>query len=150
MGALSTPTYVGFGSSSVGAQALGGTLTLASEADDYSFVVPRNGTITSFYARFTVMVAASISIGTLYAYAQLYSAPAGSSTYSPIAGTKIQLAPGIGIVAIGTIVRGSATGLSVPVTAGDQLLLVFSAQNSSVLSIIGSVNGFASAGVAIS
>jgi BclB C-terminal domain-containing protein len=95
------------------------------------------------------MIAASVSIGTLFAYCQLYLAPAGSSNYAPITGTKIHLTPGIAVASIGTVSSGSASGLNIPVSAGDQLLMVFSAQNSSVLSIVGSINGYAAGGVAI-
>ncbi|MGU3470100.1 hypothetical protein ACLBWT_02910 [Paenibacillus sp. D51F] len=80
---------------------------------------------------------------------QLYSSPAGSNIFSPLAETAVTLAPALmGAVAVGSISTGSATGLAVPVAAGNRLLLVYTiAAACSVL--VQAVTGFASAGVSI-
>ena len=59
------------------------------------------------------------------------------------------MAPALtGILTIGAISNGIATGLSVPVTPETRLLVVFSA-TATGLSLVNTVEGYASAGLSI-
>lgn len=116
---------------------------------NYAFSAPRNGTVKSISGYFSVdglplnLVGTTISIT-----AQLFVAPEGSHLFSPTA-AAVTLAPAFtGVVPATTISSGTATGLNVPVVAGDRLLLVFSASTSGV-NLANFVNGLISAGIEI-
>ena len=67
-----------------------------------------------------------------------------------LAGTPVALAPALtGVLAVGDVASGILTGLSVPVTAGSRLLIVFSAAVTGGIDIATILTGFASAGVTI-
>ena len=53
--------------------------------------------------------------------------------------------PFTGILAIGTVSEGLTTGLSIPVTAGERLLMVFSADVTAGLDIATVIAGYGSA-----
>ena len=151
-GLAGIPAYLGFGSSAPGVDVFGASISLGGSSGlaNFAFTVPRSGTITSVYADFTVLAAASLSLGTTSVQVQLYLAPAGSATFAPLAGTSFALTPGVAFVTIGQLLTGNVSA-SVAVNAGDQLLMVFGATNDGgVLVVAGSINGYASAGVAIS
>jgi len=150
-GLAGTPAYIGFGSSAPGLSAFGSNISLigSSGVANFAFTVPRNGTITNISADFTVLAGTSFGIGSTYVQVQLYSAPAGSTTFAPLAGTAMTLQPGVGLISVGQLLTGSLT-TGVNVSQGDQLLMVFGASNDGgFLVIAGSINGYASAGVAI-
>jgi len=82
--------------------------------------------------------------------AQLFQSTTPNDTFTPVVGAVVTLAPALtGIVAIGTTSNGTTTGLSIPVTNQTRLLLVFSI-TATGLSLLNTVTGFASAGIAIS
>jgi BclB C-terminal domain-containing protein len=150
-GLAGIPAYVGFGNSAPGLVVLGNPIDLASGTGlaNFAWTIPQDGTITAIAAQFTVIAAVSLSVGTVSVEAQLYRAPAGSSDFTELAGTTVTLNPPLSTIAIGTVVSGLENGLSVPVTAGDNLLLVFSASNNSPLSLVSAIQGYASAGLTI-
>jgi BclB C-terminal domain-containing protein len=149
-GATDTAGLIGFGSSVGGVSIVGGTITLgAGGLGDYSFVVPRTGTVDSISAFFSATVGA-ITSPTVTVRAQLWSAPAASSTFTPITGAFVDLTPAYTpAVVLGTNASGTAAALGIPVVAGDKLLLVFSLVGSTSI-VVDALTGFASAGVAIS
>ena len=103
--------------------AVASPMTLASGTT--ALVAPVTGTITAIYGTFTVTVAATITTGTGRINYQLYSAPSTSNNFTAIAASSFNLIPGlITNVSVGTMVMGSLTGLSIPVTAGDRYQLV--------------------------
>ena len=55
---------------------------------------------------------------------------------------------GRSVIAVGTLLNGSLTGLSIPVTARTRLMLVLSA-SASGLTLLNTVVGYASAGLGI-
>jgi len=125
------------------------SLTSATGIANFAFVAPYTGTITDISATFTVVAATSIGLGNTYVQVQLYSAPAGSTTFSP-AGSVLTLSPGVSLLTVGELLTGNMA-TSIPVTQGDQLLLVFGAySDGGILVLAGSINGYASAGIAIS
>lgn len=147
-GLVGTSSVVGFGINAPGISLLGGIID-ATTLTNMAFSVPRDGTITSISGFFSNTVALALIGTTITVQAQLFSAPEGSNTFSPVPGAVVTLSPSIsGIAAIGTTASGQANGLSIPVTAGTRLLLVYSATAAGI-TLINTVTGYASAGVAI-
>ena len=147
-GLAGTPAFIGFGSSVSAATALGASIDTTSLAN-VAFSVPRTTNITSITAYFSVTAGLSLVGSSVAISAQLYQSTAPNNSFSPIAGTLINLTPNLsGVVAIGAICTGSLTGLSIQINAGTRLMLVFSA-TASGLSLLNTVAGYASAGVAL-
>lgn len=147
-GLVGTTSVVGFGINTPGVSLVGGLID-ATSLTNMAFSVPRDGTITSIAGFFSNTVALALVGTTVTVQAQLYSAPAGSNSFAPVPGASVTLAPSLtAIVSIGSTSSGQTTGLSIPVTAGTRLLLVYSA-TATGLSLINTVTGYVSAGVGI-
>jgi BclB C-terminal domain-containing protein len=150
-GLAGTPAYVGFGMSTPGVSVLGNQINLdlaSGLATNLAFSVPRDGTITDLAATFTATAGVSLALGDTYVKVELWKAPAGSQTFTPT-GASVDLGP-TGAISIGSSYDGVTSGLDIPVEAGDQLLLVASASNTSALSLASAFAGYISAGAAIS
>lgn len=147
LGLAGTPAIVGFGSSAAGATVLGATIDATSLAN-FAFTAPRDGTISSISGTFSTTVALNLLATTITIQAQLYAADEGSNIFAPIPGAIVTLSPLSNLVTIGTVINGTTTGLSIPVTAGQRLLLVYSA-TATGLSLLNTAVGYASAGVSI-
>jgi BclB C-terminal domain-containing protein len=140
---------VGFGANT--AALIVGGLIDTTGLINVAFSMPRDGTITAIAAYFSVGAAVSLVGSTVTITAQLYSSPTPDDSFAPVAGALATLAPPLtGLVAIGTTSDGLTTGLSIPVTSGTRLLMVFSAAVTAGIDIATTITGFASAGVAIS
>ena len=143
------PAVIGFGSSSA-ALIVGGLINTIG-LTNVSFSMPRDGTITSIAAYFSVGAAVALVGSQVTISAQLYSSTGPNDSFAPIAGASVALSPPLtGLVSIGDNVSGITTGLSIPVTAQTRLLMVFSAAVTGGIDIAAIVSGFASAGLAIS
>jgi BclB C-terminal domain-containing protein len=146
---------VGFGSSVSNISLAGGTIdlsntTLAGPLINFAFSVPRAGTITAIAAYFSTTAALTLTGTTVTITAQLYSSTTPNNIFSPITGAIATLVPPLtGILALNTISNGITTGLAIPVTPQTRLLMVFSATATGT-TLINTVVGYASAGVAIS
>jgi len=139
---------VGFGMS-VPAAAVGGLIDTTGLAN-VAFSMPRDGTITSIAGYFSVGAAVALVGSEVTISAQLYSSPAPDDSFAPVPGAVVTLAPPLtGLISIGDNVSGITTGLSIPVTAGTRLLMVFSAAVTGGIDIAAAVAGFASAGLSI-
>ncbi len=151
-GLVGTPGFIGFGSSAPGIAIAGGVIDLTNAAGtltNFAFSVPRAGTITALSAFFSTTAALSLIGSTLTITAQLYQSTTPNNTFTAVPGAVVTLAPALsGVISIGTLSTGIATGLSIPVTAQTRLLLVFTA-SASGLSLVNTVAGYASAGLAI-
>ena len=113
-------------------------------------MVPRNGVITSVAGFFTTTVGLNIVASVATITAQLYSAPQNSNIFSPIPGATVNLSPTLsGLIGLGFNSSGITSGLSIPVTAGQRLLLVFSAAITAGLPLAATFTGAASGGVSI-
>jgi BclB C-terminal domain-containing protein len=149
-GLAGTSSLIAFGASAVGVNIVGGVID-TSAIDNMAFSIPRSGTIESISAFFSTTTALALVGSTVSITAQLYASTAPDNTFAPIPGAAVTLTPALsGVVAIGTVSSGTITGLSVPVTAGTRLLMVFSAAVTAGLDIATAVLGYASAGVGIS
>ena len=143
------PSVVGFGNSGTLPTVLGTTIDLTGAAGllaNFSFSMPRDATITSISAYFSVTAALTLGIGTIDITAQLYQSTTPDNTFSPIPGALVTLPPLSGLISIGDNVSANSGPLSIPVTEGTRLLLVFSA-TSTGLAIAATAGGYASAGV---
>jgi BclB C-terminal domain-containing protein len=128
---------------------LGGTIDVTA-LSNLAFSVPRDGTITSIAGFFSTTVALTLIGSTVSITAQLFSSPTPNNIFTAVPGASVTLTPGlIGIVAIGTTSSGITDGLSIPVTAGTRLLLVFSASVTAGIDIASTITGNASGGVGI-
>lgn len=128
-----------------------GGLIDTSAIENMAFSVPRNGTIESISAFFSTTAALSLVGSTVTLTAQLYASTMPDNTFAPVPGAVVTLSPALsGVIAIGTVSSGTVTGLSIPVTAGTRLLMVFSAAVTAGLDIATAVVGYASAGLGIS
>ncbi|MCL2717808.1 MAG: hypothetical protein FWE14_03390 [Lachnospiraceae bacterium] len=147
LGVAGTPAYVAFGASALGASILGTTISLAGSGLQYlAFTMPAAGTITNLSAQFVVVAGTFVGVGSINVYAQLYTAPAGSATFTA-AGTAVGLNPAISLISVGDVLTGSATE-SITLNQGDQVLLLFYLSGSSLV-VGSSVNGYASAGISL-
>jgi BclB C-terminal domain-containing protein len=142
-----TGVIVGYGET-VSTGGLGGAID-GTELDSLAFSVPRDGTITSISAFFNLRTAMSLVGTTITVTGQVYVSTTPDNTFTPVPGALVTLAPPLtGLVSIGTVSSGSVTGLSIPVTQGTRLMVVFSSTAAGV-GLINSINGTYSAGVTI-
>lgn len=84
---------------------------------------------------------------TITVQAQLYVAAANSSTFTPL-GSPVSLSPALGLVIAVGANCSALQAVSLPLTAGQKLLIVFRI-NPSGISIAETFLGFASAGINI-
>lgn len=151
-GLAGLPAFVGFGSSAQGLTALGASIDITNPAGtltNFAFEMPRAGTITSFTAYFSTTLALSLVGSSVTVTAQIYQSTTPNNVFTPIAGTSLALSPALtGAVAVGTILTGSLTGLNIAVPSQARLMLVYSI-TSAGLSLVNTVTGYASAGLAI-
>ncbi len=104
-------------------------------------VIPTNTVLTSISGRLSTTVAQSLVGTTLTVSAQLYTAPSGSNAFTPVPGAMCTMAPGLtGLLALGTVVDCSTTGLNIPLLAGTSAVVVVSA-TASGLSLVNTVTG---------
>ncbi|GLF92186.1 hypothetical protein Saga11_34450 [Bacillus safensis] len=149
-GLVGTSSLVGFGNSATGVSILGGIIDLTGAAGtllNMAFSVPRAGTITSFAGYFSTTAALSLVGTSVTVTASLFASPTPNNSFTQVA--SVTLAPALsGILTLGAIANGIATGLNVAVTPQTRLLVVFSA-SATGLSLINTVAGYASAGLSI-
>ncbi|MEK5181535.1 exosporium glycoprotein BclB-related protein [Paenibacillus sp. FSL P4-0288] len=152
-GLLNTSSAVGFGSSATNISITGGTIDLTGAAGtllNFAFSVPRTGTLTSMAAYFSATSSVSLVGSTVTITAQLYRSTTPNNTFTAVPGALVTLSPPLtGLIALGTISSGNTTGLSIPVTVGECLLLVFTSTVTAGIDVATTVAGYASAGVTI-
>ncbi|USK57213.1 bclB domain-containing protein [Cytobacillus solani] len=154
-GVASTQGLIGFGSSGTTLSVLGGPIDLTGAGGtllNLAFSVPRAGIITSISAFYSNFLAVNLLTSTVTIRAQLYrSASPLSNVFNPIPGAIVTLAPTLtGAIALGFTSAGNTpAGLAIPVVQGERLLMVFSAEETGGIPIAASLEGYASAGVAI-
>lgn len=152
-GLAETAGLVGFGTALPSVTLVGGNIDLTGDVlgplINFAFSMPRDGTITDIAAFFSVTIGVTLLDTTVTITAQLYSAPEGSNTFTPVPGATVTLAPALtGLINLGDTASGITTGLNIPVSAGTRLLMGFST-TATGLTLITATTGYASAGVNI-
>lgn len=143
------PAFIGFGSSAPGKDIIGPTIDITT-LPNMAFCVPRNGTITSFSAYFSISDSINLTDATATIGARIYRSSAPNNSFVQIAETVIDLTPNItGIVPQGTILTGSLTNLNIQILANERLLIVFTSRASGA-AFNNNILGYASAGIGIS
>ncbi|MGC5773952.1 exosporium glycoprotein BclB-related protein [Paenibacillus pabuli] len=152
-GLLNTSSLVGFGSSATGISVNGGIIDLTGAAGtllNFAFSASRAGTITSLAAYFSTTTGLSLVGTTVTITAQLYHSTTPNNSFTVVPGAVVTLAPPLtGILSLGTILSGVTTGLSIPVAAGDRLLMVFSASVTAGIDVASTFAGYASGSLTI-
>jgi BclB C-terminal domain-containing protein len=147
-GALGVQSIIAFGAND-SATTVAGVLDTTG-LSNVAFSMPRDGTITSVAAYFSVGSALTLVETTVTITAQLYSSTTPDDLFTPIPGTTVTLAPALtGAVTVGTTSNGIVSGLAIPVTAETRLLLVFTASVTAGTDVDTIIFGFASGGVNI-
>jgi BclB C-terminal domain-containing protein len=153
LGLVGTTSLIGFGNSATGISLVGGNIDLTGTAlgplINFAFSVPRNGTIESISGYFSNTVALSLVGSTITVTGQLYASTTPDNTFAPIPGATVTVAPSMsGIITTGAVSSGLTDGLSIPVTAGTRLLMVYSASATGI-GLLNTVTGYVSGGVSI-
>ncbi|WP_330659760.1 exosporium glycoprotein BclB-related protein [Caproiciproducens faecalis] len=147
-GLAGTNALVGFGSNDT-ALIVGGLIDIGGSSS-LAFSMPRDGTITSMSAYYSVAAAASLIGSTVTITTQLYSSTTPNDSFAPVAGALVTLTPALtGLVNIGQTSSGLVTGLSIPVTADTRLMFVVSASVTAGIDIATTLTGFVSGGLGI-
>jgi BclB C-terminal domain-containing protein len=144
---IGTTSLVGFGSSFVGVSLVGGNISLVGApgvATNFAFQVPRDTTITSLSAFFSVTAGISLLADITLTMQIFASTTPDSNIFAPIPGAVVTTTlPGT--LNIGDTASAITTGLNIPVLAQTRLLAVFSA--TSLLAV--TLAGYASGGIAM-
>ncbi|MDR9747333.1 exosporium glycoprotein BclB-related protein [Paenibacillus taichungensis] len=152
-GLLNTSSLVGFGNNATGISVNGGIIDLTGAAGtllNFAFSASRAGTITSLAAYFSTTAGLSLVGSTVTITAQLYHSTTPNNSFTAVPGAVVTLAPPLtGILSLGTISSGLTTGLSIPVAAGDRLLMVFSASVTAGIDVASTIAGYASGSLTI-
>jgi BclB C-terminal domain-containing protein len=147
-GLAGTQGLIGFGANET-AVIVGGLIDTTGLVN-VAFSMPRDGTITSIAAFFSVGASVALVGSSVTIRATLYQSTTPDNIFAPIPGAVVDLTPPLtGLVNVGEVASGELSGLSINVTEGTRLLMVFSAFVSAGLDIATIITGFASAGVNI-
>ncbi len=152
-GLAGTGAILGFGTSLSGISVTAASIDITGGSGlnlNFGFAVPRDGTIRSLTAFFSSTSSLSLLGTNLTVKAQLYrSNSIISNFFTPVSGAEVFLSPSLtGTINVGSTCSGITSDLSIPVTAQYRYLLVFTT-TATGLSLINSINGYASAGLAI-
>ena len=133
--------------SETGVSIIGGTIDLTGITTGQPLA--RDGTITAVTGFSSLTVVQALVGTTVTQTISVWQSTTPDNVYTKIPGAEVTLAPPLtGILALGTVSSGIATGLSIPVTAGTNLIVVYSATASGV-SLINTITADVGAGVVI-
>ena len=152
-GVAGTGAILGFGTSVSGISVSAGSIDITGGAGlnlNYGFTVPRDGTIRSLTAFFSTSASITLTGTNLTVKAQLYKSNSiVSNLFTPVNGAEVVLSPDLtGVINIGSTCTGISSDLSIPVSAQYRYLLVFTS-SATGLSVVNTINGYASAGLSI-
>lgn len=141
---IGTGALIGFGSSSVTVTSVALDIdTTDLPLVNFSFTMPRDGTITSLAATF--VTTAAIALPDVVVHAEVFTAPFNGTTFTAVGG--VDLTPTLtGPLATGAVLTGIAP-LAIELDAQDRVLVVFYLETDGVF--VGVVTGTASAGLSI-
>lgn len=150
-GLLDTGAVVGFGASFDGVAVGGGTVDLTGGAgipSNMAFSMPRDGTLTQLAAFFSVAVGVVLFPADGAVVVQVYRSTTPDNIFSPVPDALVTIPLPATPLLVGDFASGTAD-FSVPVNAGDRLLLVARVEVSGGLDVATAVIGYVSAGLAI-
>lgn len=125
-------------------------LSVLNSPWDASFVVPRDGQITSFYATYTTTLEVDFSNSNSRIMAKLFKANTTSGLYNEIVETELQVSPLLnGTIGKNNIYTTNIENISVDINAGDKILLAFYLVTENPRADIQIARGFASGGLNI-
>jgi len=140
-------SLLGFGSALNVVPIIGNTINLTNLFTE-AFSVPREGKITAISATFAP-IGGAILDGSVTIRAQIFLAPEGSNIFTGTSASVDLIPPITGPNPSGQITFASANIPPVPVSAGDQLLMVFYISSVSGVVLVDIIVGNASAGINI-
>lgn len=150
-GLAGLPALIGFGSSVQGLTNLGETIDLSNYPPSvlsYVFTVPCPGTINTINSNFSTTLSLNLVLSSVKVSSRLYESTSSSNIFSFVPGSQVDLEPTLtGVVAVGTNLS-KIKSLSISVTAGTRLLMVYFI-TATGLNLINSVSGRANADVSI-
>ncbi|MBY0277231.1 spore surface glycoprotein BclB, partial [Candidatus Binatia bacterium] len=112
--------------------------------------VARDGVITSITGFASIAVPTLLVGSTVTETISLWQSTTPDNVYTPIPGASVTLAPPLtGVLSIGAISSGSTTGLTIPVTAGTNLIVVYAADTTSGIDVASVITANVGAGVVI-
>jgi BclB C-terminal domain-containing protein len=115
---------IGFGNSGASPDLLGGSIDLTNIID-MAWSMPTDGTLVQLSAMYSNVVAVVIPAGVkATVFVQLYRAPVGSNTFTPIGPTATLLPSFTGPLAVGGTATRSIPLGDIAVNAEDRLVLV--------------------------
>lgn len=151
-GLVGLPIVIGNGNHFHLQQNLGDTIDISGGpgvGSSFAFSVPRDGVITDievFYSNFSPQYLD----GSYNVVARLYQSTTPNDIFTPINESTISLAPTFtGNTVTGDIARGSLTGLSINITKGTRLMLIYYFQPIEETTNPEFIMGYASAGITI-
>jgi BclB C-terminal domain-containing protein len=151
-GNVGTVAIIGVSSGFDGISIVGGEIPLTvgiGSVLDSGWIAAANAIVTRMFAQFTVTQPLTFLATSITINLALYTAIAGSNTYSVVAGGSINLSPPLsGTLSIGDIVNGSSTALSANIVQGQSYLWVAST-TATGLSLITTTTGTLRGGMLI-
>lgn len=144
-----TAGIIGFGNSADGIPITGEAVD-TSAVPNMAFLLPEGGNVTSFAAHFSTTQALELGGAAVTIRARLYQSPLPGNHFVPVPSAVVPLSPVLsGTVSAGSISSGSLSNLSIPLTGGTRLMVVFSAEVTAGIGAAVSVAGYASAGLSV-
>ena len=132
--------------STSGVSATGGAIDLTNVTTGQ--IIARDGVITTIFGFSSLTTALSLVGTTVTQTISLWQSTTPDNTYTPIPGAVVTLTPLTGVLAIGTTTTGVQSGLAIPVTAGTNLIVVYSVTSTGI-SLINTVSADVTASVVI-
>jgi BclB C-terminal domain-containing protein len=150
-GLASTGAIIGFGSSVSGISLTAADIDITGGTGintNFGFTAPRGGTIKSISGFFSVSAGVNLLGASVTVKAHLYkSSSINSNIFTQVPGAEVTIGtPYTALVTVGSTRSGILSGLNIPFNAQDRFLLVFYSNSNSVITTL---NGYASAGIAI-
>lgn len=145
-GLVGTGAAIGFGNNISGITITGGVID-TSALGTLAFSMPRDGILTDFSIYFSSLVALTL-VGPLQITADVYVSTTPDNLFAPLPGATATLTFPTGFpLVIGSNAATTVTGLSIPLTAGTRVLVLFHIEGNGTLITV--VDGNASAGLSI-
>lgn len=150
-GSSGNSSILGFGNSATDIPS-GQVINLTGDnqsAINFSFTMPRNGTLTNISAFFSATSPLTLIGSTISITADIYTSSTPDNNFTKLQGANVTIAPSLtGIISVGSESYGENSNLNIPLTKGTRVLVAFSSTSSGV-SLTNTISGYASGGLCI-